>query len=108
MCNYAKFHDFRVINGFFLMFIWHELIPVVADCEATACWVFYNKRALIPVKLWWASYRIIYFIHMDVANKETMKVQGDQKEASAVEIEGEWTFVSREATWQGRALNQVS
>ena len=45
---------------------------------------------------------------MDVANKETMKVQGDQKEASAVEIEGEWTFASREATWQGRALNQVS
>lgn len=45
---------------------------------------------------------------MYVANKETMKEQEDQKEAFAAEIEGEWTFPSQEAEWQGRAWEWLS
>ena len=42
---------------------------------------------------------------MDAANKETVKDQGDQKEAFAAEIEGEWTFASGEAKRQGRVVS---
>lgn len=45
---------------------------------------------------------------MDIANKETVKYQEDQKEAFSAEIEGEWTVPSYEAEWQERALEWVT
>lgn len=33
MCDYAKFRNSGVTNGFSVPSIWRELIPVVADCE---------------------------------------------------------------------------
>lgn len=77
MCDYAKFRNSGVTNGFSVSSIWHELIPVVADCETVVGTVLYNKRALIPVKLWWrSSCSITQLIRVDAANRDNEKPRG--------------------------------
>lgn len=77
MCDYAKFRNSGVTNGFSVPSIWRELIPVVADCETAVGTVLYNKRAPIPDKLQWrSSCSITHLIHVDAANRDNEKPRG--------------------------------